>query len=88
VHSKSGFKTVLLAQNQTGADTIPVGLVWGVGMALLGVILFALRLRYESLSPAWLAHALFNAQLTMFYPLTVWLAPAFYPLIAWLVPAF
>jgi Type II CAAX prenyl endopeptidase Rce1-like len=57
-------------------------------VAVLGVILFALRLRYESLSPAWLAHALFNAQLTVFYPLIAWLAPVFYPLIAWLAPAF
>ena len=50
---------------------IPAGFVWGVAMVLLGVILFALRLRYDSLSPAWLAHALFNAQLTLFYPLIV-----------------
>lgn len=54
---------------------IPLGLVWGVAMVLLGVILFALRLRYESLSPAWLAHTLFNAQLTLSYPLIAWLAP-------------
>jgi len=67
---------------------IPAGFVWGVAMVLLGVILFALRLRYDSLSPAWLAHALFNAQLTLFYPLIVWLAPASYPLIAWLAPSF
>jgi hypothetical protein len=46
-------------------------------MVLLGVVLFVLRLRFESLSPAWLAHALFNAQLTLSYPLLAWLALAF-----------
>jgi membrane protease YdiL (CAAX protease family) len=56
---------------------IPLGYIWGAAMIPLGVILFALRLRYESLSPAWLAHALFNAQLTLFYPLIASLAPAF-----------
>src|SRR5262245_34163985 len=58
---------------------IPVGFVWGVAMVGLGAILFALRLRYESLTPAWLAHALFNAQLTLSYPLIDWLVPAFRP---------
>jgi len=58
---------------------IPVGFVWGVAMVGLGAILFALRLRYESLSPAWLAHALFNAQLTLSYPLIAWLVPASRP---------
>jgi membrane protease YdiL (CAAX protease family) len=56
---------------------IPLGFVWGFAMVLLGVVLFVLRLRFESLSPAWLAHALFNAQLTLSYPLIAWLALAF-----------
>jgi membrane protease YdiL (CAAX protease family) len=56
---------------------IPLGFVWGLAMVLLGVVLFALRLRFESLSPAWLAHALFNAQLTLSYPLLAWLELAF-----------
>jgi membrane protease YdiL (CAAX protease family) len=56
---------------------IPLGFVWGLAMVLVGVVLFVLRLRYESLSPAWLAHALFNAQLTLSYPLIAWLALAF-----------
>jgi len=67
---------------------VPTGVVWAAAMLVLGVTLFALRLRYQSLSPAWLAHALFNAQLTLFYPLIASLAPALYPLIAWLAPAF
>jgi len=46
----------------------PLGFVWGVAMVGLGAILFALRLRYESLSPAWLAHVLFNAQLIFIPP--------------------
>jgi membrane protease YdiL (CAAX protease family) len=41
---------------------IPLGLVWAAVMVLLGAILFGLRLRYGSLSPAWLTHFLFNAQ--------------------------
>jgi hypothetical protein len=71
--------SVLFAANHI----IPLGYVWGVAMIPLGVILFALRIRFESLSPA-----LFNAQLTLFYPLIASLVPASYPLIAWLVPAF
>ena len=58
---------------------IPVGFVWGIAMVGLGAILFALRLRYESLTPAWLAHALFNAQLTLSYPLIGWLVADFRP---------
>ena len=58
---------------------IPVGFVWGIAMVGLGAILCALRLRYESLTPAWLAHTLFNAQLTLSYPLIGWLEPAFRP---------
>lgn len=41
---------------------LPLGFVWAVTMVGLGALLFALRLRYESLTPAWLAHFLFNAQ--------------------------
>jgi len=58
---------------------IPLGFVWSAAMVGLGAILFALRLRYGSLTPAWLAHALFNAQLVLFYPLVTWLAPALLP---------
>jgi membrane protease YdiL (CAAX protease family) len=39
----------------------PLGLVWATVMMVFGAILFALRLRYGSLSPAWLTHFLFNA---------------------------
>lgn len=53
---------------------IPLGIVWATAMILLGVVTYALRLRFGSLSPAWLAHLLFNAQLTLSYPLTEWLA--------------
>jgi membrane protease YdiL (CAAX protease family) len=56
---------------------MPLGVVWGVGMVLLGVVLFALRLRYESLSPAWVTHILFNAQLTLPYPLMAWFSLTF-----------
>jgi len=41
---------------------IPLGPVWSAVMIVFGAILFALRLRYDSLSPAWLTHFLFNAQ--------------------------
>jgi membrane protease YdiL (CAAX protease family) len=59
---------------------IPLGLVWGAAMAVvLGAILFALRLRYESLTPAWLAHFLFNAQPFLIYPLLMPLAPGLLP---------
>jgi len=47
---------------------IPLGFVWSTAMVGLGVILFALRLRYESLTPAWLAHVLFNAQMVFPVP--------------------
>jgi membrane protease YdiL (CAAX protease family) len=40
---------------------IPLGAVWAAVMVLLGAILFGLRLHYDSLSPAWLTHFLFNA---------------------------
>ena len=48
---------------------IPLGFVWSVAMVGFGAILFALRLRYDSLTPAWLAHILFNAQPFLIFPL-------------------
>ncbi|MBH5389511.1 CPBP family intramembrane glutamic endopeptidase [Bradyrhizobium diversitatis] len=66
------FGTVIFAANHI----IPLGLVWAAAMILLGLVTYALRLRYESLSPAWLVHALFNAQLTLSYPLMAWFAQA------------
>lgn len=63
------FGSLLFAANHL----LPLGFVWSVAMLLLGVMTNMLRLRYESLSPAWLAHALFNAQLTLPYPLAAWL---------------
>jgi membrane protease YdiL (CAAX protease family) len=66
------FGSLIFAANHI----IPLGLAWSAAMVLLGVVLSVLRLRYESLSPAWLAHALFNAQLTLSGPLSVWLARA------------
>lgn len=60
-----GLGSVVFATNHI----LPLGLVWGVAMILLGVTTNALRLRYKSLSPGWLAHALFNAQLTLSYPM-------------------
>ena len=48
---------------------LPLGFVWSVAMILLGVTTHALRLRCKSLTPGWLAHAFFNAQLTLSYPL-------------------
>jgi membrane protease YdiL (CAAX protease family) len=54
---------------------LPLGLVWSAAMVGLGFILCALRLRYESLVPGWLAHVLFNAQLVLSYPLMAWFAP-------------
>jgi membrane protease YdiL (CAAX protease family) len=58
---------------------IPLGFVWGAGMVVLGAVLFAIRLRYDSLSPAWLTHFLFNAQPFLFLPLIAWLAPVLLP---------
>lgn len=66
------FGTMIFAANHI----LPLGLVWGAAMILLGLVTYALRLRYESLSPPWLAHTLFNAQLTLSYPLTAWYAQA------------
>jgi membrane protease YdiL (CAAX protease family) len=48
---------------------IPLGFVWGLAMVCFGAILFGLRLRYESLSPGWLTHILFNSQPFLTYPL-------------------
>jgi len=50
---------------------IPLGFVWAAAMIGLGAILFALRIRYESLVPAWLAHLLFNAQPFLILPFTL-----------------
>ncbi|HLG84419.1 MAG TPA: type II CAAX endopeptidase family protein [Bradyrhizobium sp.] len=58
---------------------IPLGLVWSVVMVGLGFILFALRLRFCSLTPAWLAHFLFNAQPMLILPLIDRFAPALHP---------
>jgi membrane protease YdiL (CAAX protease family) len=58
---------------------LPLGPVWAVAMTGLGAILYALRLRFASLTPGWLAHVLFNAQPFLIYPLTVWIAPAWLP---------
>ena len=41
-------------------------------MVVFGAILFALRLRYGSLTPAWLVHFLFNAQPLLILPLIAW----------------
>ena len=72
------FTILLLGSPIFAANHIlPLGFVWGLAMVLLGVVLFVLRLRYESLTPAWLAHALFNAKLTLSCPLIAWLALAF-----------
>ena len=58
---------------------IPLGLVWAAVMVVFGAILFAIRLRYQSLSPAWLTHFLFNAQPLLIYPLIARFAPALLP---------
>lgn len=58
---------------------IPLGLVWSIVMIALGAILFALRLRYDSLTPAWLTHFLFNAQPVLILPLISRFAPALHP---------
>ena len=58
---------------------IPLGFAFGAVMVVVGSIWFALRLRYDSLSPAWLSHFLFNAQPFLILPLITWLAPAFHP---------
>jgi len=58
---------------------IPLGFVWSAVMVVFGAILFAIRLRYDSLSPGWLFHFLFNAQPLLIYPLITWLSPALHP---------
>ncbi|HEY4840825.1 MAG TPA: CPBP family intramembrane glutamic endopeptidase, partial [Terriglobales bacterium] len=58
---------------------IPLGLVWSAVMVVFGAILFAIRLRYDSLSPGWLVHFLFNAQPFLIDPLIAWLAPGLLP---------
>jgi membrane protease YdiL (CAAX protease family) len=58
---------------------IPLGLVWSAVMVGLGGILFALRLRYNSLTPGWIAHFLFNAQPILIHPLIAWLPPGVLP---------
>ena len=67
--------SVIFAANHA----IPLGSVWAAAMVGLGAILFALRLRYESLAHAWLAHFLFNAQPFLILPLITWLASALLP---------
>jgi len=77
-----GDRAILLVGSLIfGANhVIPLGLVWGAAMAVvLGAILFALRLHYESLTPGWLAHFLFNAQPFLIYPLLTRLAPGLLP---------
>lgn len=64
-----GLGSLVFAANHI----LPLGLVWSVAMILLGATTNALRLRYKSLSPGWLAHALFNAQLALSRPLFAWL---------------
>jgi membrane protease YdiL (CAAX protease family) len=58
---------------------IPLGFAFGVVMVAVGSIWFALRLRYDSLSPAWLSHFLFNAQPFLILPLITWFAPVLHP---------
>jgi membrane protease YdiL (CAAX protease family) len=58
---------------------LPLGFAFAVVMVVFGGLLFALRLRYDSLSPSWLLHFLFNAQPFLIFPLIEWLAPALHP---------
>ena len=58
---------------------IALGLVWSIVMVGLGVILFSLRLRFNSLTPAWLTHVLFNAHPLLILPLIDRFAPAWHP---------
>ena len=74
---KDGF--TVAAELRKANHFIPLGLVWSVAMVGFGAILFAIRLRYGSLTPAWLAHFLFNAQPFLILPLFDWLAPALHP---------
>jgi len=54
---------------------IPLGLSWSIVMVGFGAILFALRLRFNSLTPAWLAHLFFNAHPLLILPLIDRFAP-------------
>ncbi len=59
---------------------LPLGsFVWSVAMVGLGAILYALRLRYDSLSPGWLTHVLFNSQPFFVHPLIWWLPSWLHP---------
>ncbi|MCK1544819.1 CPBP family intramembrane metalloprotease [Bradyrhizobium sp. 179] len=58
---------------------IPLGFVWSAVMVVFGGLLFAMRLRYDSLSPGWLVHFLFNAQPFLAYPLISSVSPALLP---------
>lgn len=74
--------TILLAGSLLfGANHyLPLGsFVWSGAMVGLGAILYTLRLRYHSLSPGWLTHALFNAQPFLIYPLIGWLPSGLHP---------
>ncbi len=57
---------------------IPLGFVWSAAMVGFGAILFGLRLRYESLTPGWLTHILFNAQPILSYLIAA-IVPAVLP---------
>lgn len=48
-------------------------------MVGFGIILFALRLRYGSLTPSWLVHFLFNGQPYLILPFIDRLAPVLHP---------
>jgi membrane protease YdiL (CAAX protease family) len=58
---------------------IPLGFAWSAVTVVFGAMLFAIRLRYDSLSPGWLFHFLFNSQPLLIYPLITWLPPALHP---------
>ncbi|MEN3350694.1 MAG: protease family protein [Bradyrhizobium sp.] len=58
---------------------IPISLVWRMVMTGFGAMLFGLRLRYDSITPAWLTHVLFNAQPFLILPLIGRFAPALHP---------
>lgn len=58
---------------------LPFGLVWAAVMVGFGAILFAIRLRNNSLTPAWLTHLLFNAQPVLILPLIKRIAPELHP---------
>ena len=81
---RAGWKasTILVAGSLLfGANHyLPLGsFVWSAAMVGLGAILYALRLRYHSLSPGWLTHVLFNAQPFLIHPLIWWLPSGLHP---------